>query len=79
MLNRSMDCEASKRQGRLASIPEIAYQRVFDLNRQGLGVYRITTALEDHGVYTSRSSVDRLLRGLPPYDASKIVEEQDAK
>lgn len=56
------------RQGRLPSIPSSAYKQVFDLSGKGLGVHRIAAALADQGVFISRSSVDRLLRGLPAYE-----------
>ena len=59
------------RQGRMPSIPPTVYQRVFDLHAQGLGVFRIAAALEGMGVFTSRGSVDRLLRGLPPYAGAR--------
>jgi len=39
----------------------------FRLQAQGHGCRRIATLLEDQGVFTTKSSVNRLLRGLPPY------------
>ena len=54
--------------GRRASIPEWAFSEVFQLHGCGNGCRKIARLLEDKGIYTTKSSVDRLLRWLPPYD-----------
>ena len=59
--------EARKVTGRPASIPEWAFGEVFRLRDLGYGCRRIVRSLEDAGVFTTRSSVSRLLNGLPPY------------
>jgi hypothetical protein len=53
--------------GRPASIPEWAYSEVFRLQGEGFGCRKIVRLLEDRGVYTTRSSVSRLLLGQTPY------------
>ena len=55
-------------QGRSASIPNEAYDAAFRLHAEGHGCRMIARLLEDQGVYTTKSSVFRLLRGLPPYN-----------
>ena len=53
--------------GRPASIPETAFGLVLRLYSEGNGYRRIARLLEGHGVFTTKSSVERLVRGLPPY------------
>ena len=53
--------------GRPASIPEWALGEVFRLRELGYGCRRIVRSLEEAGVFTTRSSVSRLLNGQPPY------------
>ena len=53
--------------GRPASIPEWAFGEVFRLRDLGYGCRRIVRSLEEAGVFTTRSSVSRLLNGQPPY------------
>ena len=53
--------------GRPQAIPPTAYQEVFQLRSLGMGFRKIATALEAKGIFTSRSSVERLVRGQPPY------------
>ncbi len=52
---------------RSPSIPRELVIELIRLNWQGLGRRRIAQELERWGVWTTKSSVDRLLRGLPPY------------
>ena len=59
-----------RRHGRAPSIPSSAFQQVFDLHSRGLGVYRIAAELAGQGVFTTRSSVDRLLRRQAPYQGA---------
>ena len=54
--------------GRRQSIPESAFPEVLLWNKQGFGVRRIARLLEQRRVFTTRSSVHRLLNGLPPYE-----------
>ena len=53
--------------GRPASIPQWAFGEVFRLRDLGYGCRRIVRSLEEAGVFTSRSTVSRLLNGQPPY------------
>ena len=55
--------------GRTASIPEWASGEVFRLLDLGHGCRRIVRPLEEAGVFTTRSSVSRLLNGQLPYAA----------
>ena len=59
--------QARKVTGRPASIPEWAFGEVFRLRDLGYGCRRIVRSLEESAVFTSRSSVSRLLNGQPPY------------
>ena len=65
----------SKRQGqgRSASIPSKAYDAAFRLHAKGHGCRMIARLLESQGVYTTKSSVSRLLRGQPPYDKGESL------
>ena len=54
-------------QGRKRSIPERVWGDAFLLYSQGLGYRTVATRLADLGVWTTRGSVERLLKGLPPY------------
>ena len=54
--------------GRPRSIPQRLFVRVFRLKRAGFGYQRIATDLNRLGVATSRGSVERLVKGLSPYD-----------
>ena len=51
--------------GRPASIPEWAYGEVFRLNEEGMGCRRIVRLLEGEGVFTTKSTVHRLLHQQP--------------
>ena len=59
--------EARKVTGRPAIIPRWAFGEVFRLRDLGYGCRRIVRSLEEAGVFTTRSSVSRLLNGQPPY------------
>lgn len=43
---------------------------VFRLNAEGQGCRRIVRSLATDGIFTTKSSVHRLIRGLPPYDGA---------
>ena len=53
--------------GRPPSSPESAFPDVLRWHGQGFGCRRIAVLLEDQGVHATKSSVARLIRGLPPY------------
>ena len=59
--------KGKKLPGRPASIPRWAFGEVFHLHASGQGCRKIARQLEDKGIYTTRSSVARLLLGRPPY------------
>ena len=59
--------QTKKVTGRPASIPQWAFGEVFRLHGLGYGCRRIVRSLEEAGVFTTRSSVSRLLNGQPPY------------
>ena len=54
--------------GRPRSIPERLFVTVLRLKLAGLGYRAIANELNGLGVSTSRGSVERLVKGLPPYD-----------
>jgi len=60
--------------GRPVSIPETAFADVRRWRSQGFGYIRISRLLEGVGVFTSKSSVERLLKGQPPYAVGRSVE-----
>ena len=53
--------------GRPQSIPVWVWPTVFKLHGQGLGYRRVADALIPRGVFTTKSSVERLIKGKPPY------------
>ena len=57
--------------GRPQSIPPWAWPEVFRLHRQGLGYRRVAVSLETLKVITTKSSVERLVQGLPPYQGRR--------
>ena len=59
--------QARKATGRPSSIPLWAFGEVFRLRDLGYGCRRIVRSLEEAGIFTTRSSVSRLLNGQPPY------------
>ena len=59
--------EARKVTGRPTSIPQWAFGEVFRLRSLGYGCRGIVRSLEEAEVFTTRSSVSRLLNGQPPY------------
>ena len=54
-------------QGRKRSIPERVLGDAFRLHSEGHGYRRVASQLADLGVWTTRGSVERLIKGLPPY------------
>ena len=61
------DSGEEKVTGRPTSIPQWAFGEVFRLHSLGYGCRRIVRSLEEAGVFTTRSSVSRLLNGQAPY------------
>ena len=55
------------KQGRKRSIPEWVWGDAFRLYSEGCGYRRVAARLADLGVWTTRGSVERLIKGLPPY------------
>ena len=53
--------------GRHKSIPDEHFVKALRLKLSGLGYQRVAEELERYGVHTSRGSVERLVKGLPPY------------
>ena len=52
--------------GRPVSIPPAMWEAAFAIYAQGKGYRATVDALDVLGVMTSKSSVERLIRGLPP-------------
>lgn len=65
----------AERRGRPQSIPLWAFGKVFRLHENGYGCRKIVEQLEGSGVYTTRSSVSRLLLGRPPYTKMSTTAE----
>ena len=63
--------------GRRRSIPEELFVRVLRLKLKGLGYQCISEELNRLGVATSRGSVERLVKGLPPYDEETVNGEEE--
>ena len=53
---------------RSPSIPERAVPMVVSLSQAGYGSRRIAKMMERHKIWTTKSSVHRLLTGQPPYE-----------
>ena len=62
--------EARKVTGRPTSIPQWAFGEVFRLRDRGYGCRKIVRLLENLGIYTTRSSVSRLLLRQGTYEGS---------
>ena len=65
------------KKGRPASIPDTAFGQVFLLYGQGRGYRAIAGLLEHQGIYTTKSSVERLIRGLPAYTGRRVMVATD--
>jgi len=57
----------SVRTGRPQSIPVEIWPEVIRLYGQGLGYRRVANALIPLKIWTTKSSVERLIKGRPPY------------
>ena len=53
--------------GRPQSITPDAFDQVRKLQAQGYGFRKIANLLADQGVFTTKSSVERMLKGLESY------------
>ena len=60
------------KQGRRPSIPEPVWSVVFRLYGAGQGYRAIADALLVMGVATTKSSVERLIKGKPPYNGRRV-------
>ena len=58
--------------GRPASIPRSAFADVLRWHGQGFGCRRIAPLLEKRQVFTTRSSIHRLLKGQSPYAGPQV-------
>lgn len=63
----------TKKKGRPQSIPEEHWATVFMLYSQGKGYRRIADLLIPLGVSCTKSSVERLIKGLPPYQGRRVA------
>ena len=59
-------------QGRKRSISEKVWGDVFRLYSEGHGYRAVATRLAELGVFTTRGSVERLVKGLPPYQRESL-------
>lgn len=57
--------------GRRQSIPPWAWPEVFRLYGQGLGYRAVANALVPLKVSTTKSSIERLIKGKPPYSGRR--------
>ena len=62
------------KRGRRRSIPEMMIEECFRLKDQGYGYRAIASRLGAVGVATTKSSVERLIRELPPYGSCSRLE-----
>jgi hypothetical protein len=63
----------TRKRGRPQSIPEEHWSTVFLLYSQGKGYRRIADLLIPLGVTCTKSSVERLIKGMPPYQGRRVV------
>ena len=61
--------------GRPQSIPPDFWGLVFQLYGAGLGYRAIATHLNKLGTFTTKSSVERLIKGRPPYAGRRVKSE----
>ena len=64
--------EAMK-QGRKRSIPERVWGDALRLYSDGCGYRAVASRLASLGVFTTRGSVERLVKGLAPYEGRRPV------
>ena len=71
-MQRSMDKRA---RGRPVSLSETLFGTLHSLREQGLGYRAIVDYLMGQGVATSKSSIERCLKGLPPYQDRRVMSQ----
>ena len=65
----------SPKRGRPQAIPPEAFGLVFKLYSEGLGYRAISDRLAEMRVcYPTKSSVERLIKGLPPYSGRRVAK-----
>ena len=62
------------KQGRKRSIPERVWGDALRLYSEGHGYRRVAARLAELGVFTTRGSVERLIKGLPPYQGRPVSD-----
>ena len=65
--------QQAKKRGRQQSIPPEHWATVFRLYGEGNGYRRIADLLIPFHVSTTKSSVERLIKGLPPYQGRRVA------
>ena len=60
------------KRGRRKSIPQEHWGTVFRLYSEGRGYRRIADDLIPLGVSCTKSSVERLIKGVPPYQGRRV-------
>jgi hypothetical protein len=58
--------------GRSRSVPEAFFGTVFQWYSLGWGYRRIANELTALGALTSKSSIERVVKGLPPYQGRRV-------
>jgi hypothetical protein len=65
---------ATPKRGRPPAIPPSAYGLVFRLYSEGLGYRAIADRLAEMRLcYPTKSSVERMIKGLPPYQGRRVL------
>ena len=73
--SKAMDGQStgSDKRGRRQAIPQEAFGLVFTLYGEGLGYRAIADRLAEMRVcYPTKSSVERLIKALPPYQGRRV-------
>ena len=65
--------------GRPRSIPQAVWSEVFSLYASGLGYERIARELQKIGIWTTRGSVERLIKGRGSYRGRRPVPYGDGR
>ena len=69
-----LDPELTTSPGRPQSIPPWAWPEVFRLREEGMGYRRVAAALLSLKVWTTKSSVERFIKGQPPYSGRRSTQ-----
>jgi hypothetical protein len=67
--------QKTARTGRSRSLPPAIWSEVFRLYSLGLGYQSIANALWQQGIYSSRGSVERLVKGRGAYRGRRVVKK----